>query len=589
MTSVSATSSARLPVQQRSFDDLGSPLVDVTFCVLDLETTGGNRLTDAITEIGAVKVRGGECLGTFQTLVNPGRAIPPAITVLTGISDAIVTPAPRIGSVLAPLLEFIGDAVIVGHNVAFDVAFLRRALADHDRPDLDHVVVDTVALARRLLRDDAPNMRLGTLAARLRLQHTPSHRALDDAWATVDLLHVLIERASGHGVTGLDDLLGIARMAGHPQAAKLKLTTTLPRSPGVYLFCGAANEVLYVGKATNLRQRVRSYFGSEDRRKIAPMLRETQSVRHIELPDPFTAEIIEHRMIARLLPRYNRRGTTWTRYRYVRLDTDALWPRLSVTARPGPSGLHLGPLPSTAAARRVIDAIESVVPLRRCTTRLGRGHVPATDASPCTAAQLGVAACPCAGAADRATYDEAVTVATAAVLGDPDAVVARLHHKMIVLASQQRFEEAAETRDRATALLAAVRRSVLVAALRSAGTVELRRGGSTWVVVDGILTGAHGTSTQAGRSGQQQLAILPVEPLDVEAVAHDEALVIARFVERHAASIDVECSGPWPFPVDQPDDLASWIDRRSRVIDDDAAQVDREHLHVRPVRCDLVE
>ena len=146
--------------------------------------------------------------------------------------------------------------------------------------------VDTVALARRLVRDEVPDCRLDTLASRLRLDHRPTHRALDDALATTDLLHVLIERATGLGVLGLDDLTSLASMAGHPQAGKLRLTAGLPRSPGVYLFCGHRDEVLYVGKATNLRQRVRSYFGSEDRRRIGPMLREAQAVRHHCLPDP---------------------------------------------------------------------------------------------------------------------------------------------------------------------------------------------------------------------------------------------------------------------------------------------------------------
>jgi DNA polymerase III subunit epsilon len=95
---------------QRSFDDLGTPLHDVTFCIIDLETTGGNRNDDMITEIGAVKVRGGECLGTFQTLVNPGRAIPPQITMLTGLSDVLVAQAPRIEAVLGTLIDFVGDA-----------------------------------------------------------------------------------------------------------------------------------------------------------------------------------------------------------------------------------------------------------------------------------------------------------------------------------------------------------------------------------------------------------------------------------------------------------------------------------------------
>lgn len=291
------------PAAQRSFDELGTPLSEVTFCVLDLETTGGNRNDDVITEIGAVKVRGGEVLGTFQTLVNPGRAIPPKISILTGLTDAIVANAPRIESVLPSLQSFLDDAVFVGHNVRFDLGFVQAALERSGRERWSGTVLDTVALARRLVRDEVPNSRLGTLAERLRLPHRPTHRALDDALATTDLLHLLLERAAGHGVLGLDDLVAFAKIGGHPQSAKLRLTADLPRRPGVYLFTGHGGEVLYAGKATNLRQRVRSYFGSDDRRKIGPMLREMRGVDHIELPDPLTAEVVETRIIARSTPR----------------------------------------------------------------------------------------------------------------------------------------------------------------------------------------------------------------------------------------------------------------------------------------------
>ena len=136
---------------QRSLDDLGTPLHEVTFCVVDLETTGGNRNDDMITEIGAVKMRGGERLGTFQTMVNPGRAIPPEITVLTGIGQAMVTRAPRIETVLPSLLEFLGDAIIVGHNVGFDMAFLNGALRRSGRSRLAVKPIDTLPLARRLV------------------------------------------------------------------------------------------------------------------------------------------------------------------------------------------------------------------------------------------------------------------------------------------------------------------------------------------------------------------------------------------------------------------------------------------------------
>jgi DNA polymerase III subunit epsilon len=371
---------------QRSFDEYlderGTPLRETTFCVLDLETTGGNRTDDMITEIGVVKVRGGECLGTFHTLVNPGRAIPPQITVLTGLTDAVVSRAPRIEAVLGSLVDFLGDGVFVAHNASFDLGFVRAALARDGRADYRPAVVDTAALARRLLRDEVPNCRLGTLADRLRLDHRPTHRALDDALATTDLLHHLIERATGLGVVGVDDLVQLAKLAGHPQAGKLTMTASLPRTPGVYLFCGARDEILYVGKATNLRQRVRSYFGRDDRRRVGPMLREMQQVRHLELADPLTAEIVEARLIARMLPRYNRAGTRADKYCFVRLDTDAAWPRLSIVKDPGRNGVHLGPLPSRAMAQLVVDALQSALPLRRCTTRIAASYVAPPGATP---------------------------------------------------------------------------------------------------------------------------------------------------------------------------------------------------------------
>ncbi len=534
--------------RQRSFDDLGTPLVDVTFCVIDLETTGGNRAEDSITEVGAVKVRGGACHGTFQTLVNPGRAIPPQITMLTGLTDALVGPAPRIEAVLPSLLEFIGDSVIVGHNVGFDLAFIRHALERSGRPALTPTVVDTVALARRLVRDEVPDCRLGTLASRLRLDHRPSHRALDDALATVDLLHLLIERASGLGVLGLDDLIALQTLAGHPQAAKLKMTSDLPRRPGVYMFCGAGEQVLYVGKATNLRQRVRSYFGSEDRRRIGPMLRETQSVRHLELPDALTAEVIESRLIATLLPRYNRRGKRSDKYCYVRLDTDTAWPRLSVVKNPSKQGLHLGPLPSRAMANLVVEALQSAVPLRRCSARLGRNYRPAPDVIECGAAQLGVAHCPCAGTADAAEYAAAVEHARRAMTGDTAVVVDRLRARMAALATQQRFEEAATTRDRLSALLGAVRRQQLVAALRRAGRAEVTVGDSTWIIDRARLLDV--------RSDGRLTAALPVRPPDPPADEAplprrqiDEALCLARFFDKRAAAAVVTCAGEWSFPV----------------------------------------
>jgi DNA polymerase-3 subunit epsilon len=119
-----------------SCDQLGTPLHQVTFAVVDVETTGGAPPASSLTEVAAARYRGGELLGTFQTLVQPDQRIPPFISALTGITDAMVLGAPTTGAMLPSLLEFVGGAVLVGHNIRFDLSFLDHALVSTDREPL---------------------------------------------------------------------------------------------------------------------------------------------------------------------------------------------------------------------------------------------------------------------------------------------------------------------------------------------------------------------------------------------------------------------------------------------------------------------
>ena len=138
-----ATAPERPRYLQATIDDIGTPLAEVTFVVVDLETTGGSPNDGAITEIGAVKVRGGQVLGEFQTLVDPGREIPPYISELTGITSMMVAAAPRIDSVLPAFLEFARGTVLVAHNAPFDLGFLRAACAETGTPWPAFASVDT--------------------------------------------------------------------------------------------------------------------------------------------------------------------------------------------------------------------------------------------------------------------------------------------------------------------------------------------------------------------------------------------------------------------------------------------------------------
>ena len=520
---------------QRSFDDMGQPLAEVTFCVLDLETTGASPASCAITEIGAVKLRGGECLGTFQTLVDPGVAIPPAITVLTGITQAMVLPAPRIERVLPTFLEFVGDAVVVGHNVRFDMSFLRAAIdrGGYMRPV--NSVVDTCALARRLVRDEVPNLRLSTLADRLRLPHRPEHRAFADAMATADLLHHLLERAGTLGVLALEDLLELPTMRGHPQWQKLKLTSRLPRRPGVYLFRDSGGRVLYVGKATDLRARVRSYFSGDGRRKVDQLLRELAVIDHVVCAGSLQAAVLEVRLIHEHLPRFNRRSKRWRSYAYLKLTLDERFPRLSVVRapKPGDGCLYLGPMPSAAAARQVADAIESAAPLRRCTRRPPRVALPA----PCAPAQLGVAACPCAGAMGEDDYREIVERVVRGLTTEPSLLLEPLESRMRALAAVQRYEEAGATRDRAASLARAIGQQRRLEALRRAGRL----------VVDVPEQGE--VVLERGRLTDGTL-LAPLDDGWVPRDLVDELRCVASWLDAEAARIRlVECGGELASPL----------------------------------------
>jgi DNA polymerase-3 subunit epsilon len=451
---------------QRTFDDLGAPLFEVPFCVLDIETTGGSPADCAITELGAVKYRGGDVEGTFHTLVDPGCAIPPFITVITGITHAMVVDAPPISEVLPAFLEFLGDAVIVGHNVRFDLSFLNAACDRLGYPRLPRRSVDTLALARRLVRGEVRRLDLASLAAHFRSPVKPTHRALDDARATAHVLWSLMERAGTIGVTHLDDLLTLPTARGAPSYRKLSLTDGLPRRPGVYLFGDRDGEVIYVGKAKDLRSRVRSYFYGDQRRSVATMLRELATIDHRVCETELEAEVTELRLIQAHRPRHNRRSRPGAAPHWVVL-TDERFPRLSMVRRPRlESAATLGPFRGLRSARRIVEALWDALPIRRCAGPPGR------RSAPCAFAQLGVALCPCDGTLDEVTYRETVARLVAGVEGDPGLLLGPLDRRIAELASRRRFEEAAWVRDRRGALAKALERRRAWIALRDAGLIR---------------------------------------------------------------------------------------------------------------------
>jgi DNA polymerase III subunit epsilon len=543
---------------QQALDELGTPLVDVEFAVVDLETTGGSPATDRITEVGVVKVRGGEVTGTFHTLVNPRMSIPPMITALTGISDAMVADEEPIEVVLPCLLEFLGDAVLVAHNASFDTRFLQAALQAHAYPRLESSVVCTARLARVLLpRDEVPNVKLSTLARYLRAGTQPCHRAFTDAKATVDVLHALLERAAGFGVLALNDLLTFPKIRTQQRHSyrKTRLADELPRAPGVYLFRGRNNEVLYVGKAgKDLRSRVRSYFSGDGRAKVEELLDALVTIDHIVCVNDLEASIREVRLIQRYRPHYNRRSRDPERYYcYLKLTRER-WPRLSIVRKLLDDGAHyLGPFTSTAQAELVKDAIEDVLPLRRCTQAIGARK----RSSACALLELGRCPGPCTGEADADHYAEQVaTLARCLDGGDPEPLLATLREKMGRYAAQERYEQAAVTRDRLEALSRALDDRRRIASICAAGDLVLAKPHPGGREVTVLRHGQLVSVTVMPTSDAIQLPINASEqdpqPIAGPPPRHvaDEIRLVARWLDEIASEAEVVAvSGTFAVPA----------------------------------------
>ena len=568
--------------------------------MVDLETTGGRAtargpgtLSDAITEIGAVKVRGGVVLGEFATLVDPGRTIPPQIVQLTGITTAMVCDAPPISAVLPMFLEFCRGAVLVAHNAGFDIGFLKAAATQCDLAWPQPPVLCTVRLARRVLtREEAPSVRLSALAQLFRATTTPTHRALDDAKATVDVLHGLIDRVGNQGIHTYAQLRGYLPNATPTQRRKRVLATGVPQSPGVYLFRGPSAEVLYVGTAVNLHRRVSQYFnGADPRTRMKEMVALAESVDHVECAHALEAGVRELRLLAAHAPPYNRRSRFPHRWWWLALSEEP-FPRWTVVRAPGRRNA-IGPFRQRADAADTAALLARFGGIRTCTTRLGHSarhgpSCPEREVSPCPAGR------------DVTAAEYAATVLRAAQLieGSHCEAVSAAQAQIAALAERGNYESAARLRDHTVTVVEALWRGQRLRALTAVDELVAAQpdGAGGWqlvVIRHGQLAGAgiarRGVPPMpvvAALCAGAQIVLPDAAPLGGALV--EETALLARWLAAPGTRI-VQASHGWSTPVHAAGRWAAWagIARSARMAAEQAAEVPMNYdelLH--PVRRD---
>ena len=547
---------------QPALNEVGRALIETTFVVVDLETTGGSHRDSAITEIGAVKIKGGEIVGEFQTLINPELPIPAFITVLTGITDAMVIEAPTIGEALFSFLEFAGspnETVLIAHNAPFDVGFLRAAAEKCGVAWPGFQVIDTAKIARYVVtRDEAPNCKLATLAQFFGAQTNPDHRALSDARATVDVFHGILDRLGSFGVTTLDDLKSFSNRITEAQRNKRFLAEGLPSSPGVYIFKDAQDQPLYIGTTRNLRNRVRSYFtAAETRKRILDMIGLAQTLNYIETPTILEAEIRELRLIAEKQPRFNRRSKFQEKAVWVKLTQES-FPRL-VSVR-GNRDLNddegwCGPFNGREEAARAIEAVYEVTQIRQCSPRITLRSM--KSASPCALFDMKRCGAPCVGRESIDSYSTHVLTTRLALQQDANQLIKTMNDRMFHLASQERFEEAAELRNRLSAFIRGTARGQRIRSLTRVGELitALPTSVGEWEFVlirYGRLCGSASGNATNYKEVVESLKMVGEVVTDSQGIlpasTHEEVEVLLRYLNQEDIRL-VEISGDWSMPT----------------------------------------
>jgi DNA polymerase-3 subunit epsilon len=273
----------------------------LNYAVVDIETTGNGYKGQKITEISALIFDGEKIIDEFTSLVNPEQNIPPFITNLTGITNAMVRNAPKFYEIAKQVQEITENTIFVAHNVNFDYNIIRDEFKNLGF-DFKRKKLCTVRLTRKIM-PGLPSYSLGNICSGENIPINGRHRAKGDAEATTELFRRLIERDDKFIINSF--LNSRSRQATLPPLLDKKVVDNLPETFGVYYFKNANKEIIYVGKANNLKQRVISHF-YDKKKKEREMCMETTHISYSETGSELLALLLESSEIKNKYPKYNR-------------------------------------------------------------------------------------------------------------------------------------------------------------------------------------------------------------------------------------------------------------------------------------------
>ncbi len=438
-------------------------LYETTFIVCDTETTGMSPVSSRLTEIALLKIYNFEIVETYKTLINPQQYIPAFITKLTGITNEDVMNKPVFKDIHKDIIKFMnpyGDSeqvVFVGHNVMFDYKFIKESFNRiKEQNNFEFSTLCTCKLARRILKK-LRSKSLSNVSAYLNVESKTHHRAYDDALATAKILLYFIEYLEENlEIAKLDELLTyqntkIYNDLNKPAALKrinINLRE-LPTNPGVYFMKSRSGEIIYIGKAKNLRERVTSYFrhNSEVTGKIRKLL---SSIRHLEYEitkSELSALILESKLIKKHKPRFNTAIKRFRHHPFLKIHVQDDYPFVEKVYEIENDGAnYYGPFRSGLTVNLIVKDIYDKFKLRNCNDK---NLKPSKRKSTCMYFDIGKCDAPCNLNISKEQYRIEVENSHNYIVGESDNSLIQLYRKaMNILSESLEFEKASFFRDR---------------------------------------------------------------------------------------------------------------------------------------------
>jgi len=541
------------------------------FVALDVETTGLRPLHQRIIEVAAIRFRGGLEIERFATLVNPETRIPEYIAKLTGITDQMVAEAPPFRQFAEHLDDFLGSTLIVGHNVGFDISFVNAEFKRLGRPALGNSSLDTLALAVRFIPNiRRPNLERVATALNLLSPGKRLHRAEADAGITASVALRLASIAEMQGVREIESLTALANPVRRPRdgvgrgraVLDRSLLTDIPRLPGVYLMRDSHDHVIYVGKATNLRDRVASYYSQplNYTRKMDGLLESLARIDVEVVGSELEALLLESQLIKRYQPRYNTALRSFEHFPYIRVDVSNPWPRVTLArSRKDDGARYFGPFRNQRGARQTVDLINRATKLRTCSRSFKDAR---SYGSPCIELDLKRCMGPCVGRANRDDYRVLVRDVVRFLDGADDVLYDRLWQELEDAAARYDFERARRIKQdlQQAAGIASAHRSlreaidthylilVLPSAEPQAREILMIASGRLWAQLRADPGEPVDRLTQRLRTSWERLRQRGVDLFDSSAV--DATNILNRWLARHDGHPSIM---PYPAPPGEPD------------------------------------